>query len=217
MPIISPGLDKDWEILERKRTSSPTHRARTLKKFIKRGVPYGVNGEPFIPGFHTVKDFEDTIKWLTSLGIRRYNTYNLHFNDWVAKKFHAIGLDIELIWEMNQDKNWKPILRQLMDIAKKYNIILGCPDFVNTGSKWIELANTCCSVDVPNPTTWNTHYWKRMAQADKTFDQIIEETYDGSGDYNDGLKVILGTARDVYTLKDAGLEVTPTPIKSRRN
>ncbi len=90
-----------------------------------------------------------------------------------AKRLHAIGIDIERIWYYNQDAQWKPILQQLLDISKKHGIILGCPDFVNTGPEWRETRNTCCGVQVPNPCTYNTHHWKHFAQGGKmTADQV---------------------------------------------
>ncbi len=202
MPVVSPGLDRDWQELERKATTKPLHRLLFLQKLIKNGVPGGVNGEPFIPGYHTIDDFEDTLKLLKSLGINRYNTYNFHFNAFVAKRLHAHGIDIERIWYMNQDSQWRPILQQLLDLSKKYNIILGCPDFVNSGPDWIECANTCCGIDVPNPCTWNTHYFKKFAQNGQ---EITSDLYDGTGSQEQGMKIIEGKPGDFYTLKDAGV------------
>lgn len=205
LPIISPGLNKDWEIFEQKKTTSPRQRLRYISELSKKaGVPVGVNGEPFIPGFHTEKDFENTLKFLLSYGIKRYNTYNLHLNPLVAKNFHQIGLDIEKIWTMNQDHYWKPILQRLLDLSKKYDILLGCPDFVNSGPHWKERANTCCGIDVPNPTTFNTHFWKKGIQENKKPLQILRETWDGSGNWEVGKKIVFGDSNDFYTLKDAG-------------
>lgn len=205
MPIISPGLDKDWEVFERRNTTQPTLRVAHCRELISQGVPVGVNGEPFIPGYHTVKDFEDTLKLLKSNGIKRYNTYNFHFTPFVAKRLHAIGIDIEKIWEMNQDKPWKKILRQLLDLSKKYDMILGCPDFVNTGPDWIERANTCCGIDVPNPTTFNTHVWKKMYQQQPQLAcaVVLKDTWDGSGDFDQGKAIVEGKRSNFYTLKDA--------------
>lgn len=205
MPVISPGLDMDWEILERKRTNKPNQKISHLKWLISKGVPVGVNGEPFIPGFHTEKDFENVIRLLKENGIPSYNTYNLHLNEYVAKKLHGIGLDIEKIWFMNKDEQWKPILQKLLDIAKKYGIRLGCPDFVNTGPNWKEQANTCCGINVLNPMTYNTHVWKRMVQEGKELQFILESTYDGSGDKNQAESIIYGKESSFYTLKDSGV------------
>jgi hypothetical protein len=120
-----------------------------------------VNGEPFIPGYHTVDQFEDTLKLLKAYGIKSYNTYNLHLNDFVAKNLHQIGIYIEKIWYHNRDEEWRPILRQLIDLAQRYDIILGCPDFVNSGS-YTEQSNTCCGVTVPIPCTFNLMTWKKL-------------------------------------------------------
>lgn len=205
LPIMSPGLSKDWSVLERGRTTHPKDRLKHAKYFSDKGVPVGFNGEPFIPGYHEIKDFERTVKLLKSFGINRYNTYNFHFNAFVAKRLHNIGIDIEKIWWNNQDKQWKPILQKLLDIAKKHDIILGCPDFVNSGKDWLERANTCCGIDVPNPCTYNSHFWKGMLQGGLSVDEIEQITWDGIGDKEDGHRVLSGKASGFYTMKDAGL------------
>lgn len=205
MPVISPGLEKDWEILERGRTTPVFERLEDIRHWIKKGVPVGVNGEPFIPGYHTEKDFERTMIELKRFGVPSYNTYNFHFNPFVAKRLHAIGIDIEKIWFYNQDAEWKKILRNLMDLATKYGIKLGCPDFVNTGPDWIEPANTCCGVNVPNPCTFNTHHFKRLKQEGKSAEEIYNISNDGSGDPSTALTIINGGKCQFYTLKDTGL------------
>lgn len=205
MPVLSPGLEKDWEILERGKTTPPFDRLRHAEHFINKGIPVGINGEPFIPGYHTVKDFEDTLILLKHHNIPSYNTYNFHFNAFVAKRLHAIGIDIEKIWHYNQDKEWKKILAKLLTLAKKHNIKLGCPDFVNTGADRIEPTNTCCGVDVPNPCTFNTHHFKKLKQKGIPDDIIVKTCYDHSGDYQQGIDIITGKQSNFYTLKDAGL------------
>ena len=206
LPILSPGLEKDWELFERERTTPIPQRIEDMKAWVREGIPVGVNGEPFIPGHHSVADFEEALKLIKSAGVRRYNTYNFHFTPFVAKRIYTLpGVDIEKIWEMNKDRNWKPILQQLIDLAKKHNITLGCPDFVNTGPLHREVAGTCCGIDPPNPTRFNTHYFKRLAQDGLTTDEIIEETWDGSADREEGRKIIEGKTRKMYTLKDAGV------------
>lgn len=205
MPVISPGGEKDREILERNRTNPVLERLGHLKSLIRKGINCGVNGEPFIPGYHTVKDFDDMMKLLKDHDIKSYNTYNLHLNPHVAKNLHSIGLDIEKIWRMNKDENWKPILQQLLDCATKHNIRLGCPDFVNTGCNWKEQANTCCGVNVPNPTTYNSHYFKQKLQNGEFPENILNDTYDGSADKDMGEQVMKGTTKKFYTMKDAGV------------
>jgi len=210
LPIISPGMELDQQVLEAGRTEPIKTRLETISKILKRGVPLGVQGEPFVPGFHTVAMFEDAIKRLKALGVKRYNTYNFHFTPHVAKRLAKLPeIDIEKIWTYNQDGSWKPILAQLIEIAKKYDMILGCPDFVNSGVNHYEEANTCCGIDVPNPCTFNTHYFKALAQKGMLPEDIISQTYDGSGDIEEGRDIINGTTKDMYTLKDAGVCTAP--------
>jgi DNA repair photolyase len=201
MPVISPGLDRDWEILEKGTTTPPMMRLKHAVHLQRKNLNVGINGEPFIPGFHTVKDFEDIIKLLKTCKIKSYNTYNLHLNDWVAKNLHHIGLDIEKIWFMNQDAQWKKILPQLIDIAKKYNIRLGCPDFVHSGS-YQEDSNTCCGVNVKKPTTFNVVYWKKIMKKTGFSYSILEKSWDGIGDYEEGKKLFEGKKPGMYSLKD---------------
>jgi|SRR3990167_2122018 len=206
-PIISPGLDKDWELLERKRTTKPTDRIDTLIKLKKEGFNIAVNGEPFIPGYHTIKDFEDTIKLLKNSGINNYNTYNFHFNSFVARRLHVVGIDIQKIWEYNQDSKWKPMLQQLIDISKKHNVILGCPDFVNSGS-YVEKTNTCCGVNVPNPCTYNIITWKNRILCGENPETVFLDTWDGIGNFEEGRKLFDGTDNKMYSLKDAGISIS---------
>ena len=200
MAIITVGWESDWERFEHKLTENPLNRIITLEKIQKAGYRVGANGEPFIPGYHTVYQFEDTMKLLKAHGIKSYNIYNTHLNDMVIKNFHAIGLDIERIWYQNQDRPWRKILRQLLEIAKKYDIILGCPDFVNSGWSNVQRSNTCCGLNVKNPCTFNTHHFKLAVQAG---DNPVD-CWDGVGDFAEGLRVITGRPYDpdVYTLND---------------
>ena len=103
LPVISPGAEYDWEILERKRTPRISRRLSILRDWVKKGWNIGVNGEPFIPGLHTVEQFRSIIRRLKAIGIQSYNTYNLHFNDYVAKRLANIEIDIKKIWYYNQD------------------------------------------------------------------------------------------------------------------
>jgi len=202
MPVISPGAELDWEVLERKRTTSIPRRLRIIQRWIKRGHRVGVNGEPFIPGYHTPEQFRDIIKRIKAVGVTSYNTYNLHFNDHVAKRLHSIGLDIERIWEHNQDDKWRPILQKLLDIAKEEDILLGCPDFVNTGWGWRERANTCCGLNVPNPSRFNSHRWKQLKQKGISAEEIIRRTWEGIGDFEDGKKIVFGESGKFFSLAD---------------
>lgn len=202
LPVISSGLEKDWEMFERKRTTPIGERFSIIRKFIKSGYNLGVNGEPFIPGFHTVKDFGGTLSRLQETGVKSYNVYNLHFNDLVAKNLHSIGVDIEKIWYYNQDKQWRKILLQLLDLSKKFGIRLGCPDFVNTGWGWKESANTCCGINAANPSTYNTHHWKQKIQKGEEKTKILKETFQGFGDKRQARNIMFGKECDFYTMKD---------------
>lgn len=203
MPVISPGFYRDWEILERKRTTPPRNRLDHMSHFISKGVPVGINGEPFIPGFHNVLEFEEMMMMLKHRNIKSYNTYNFHFTPYVAKRLHAIGIDIEKIYYANKDEAWRPVLRQLCDISKKYGIRLGCPDFVNTGWKWKEEANTCCGINVPNPCTGNTHHWKQRLQNNENEIMTLENTFEGIGDWNEAYAIVNGHVSNMYTMRDA--------------
>jgi len=205
MPIITPGGSYDWKVLERKRTSSIATRLNIIRQMIDAGWHVGVNGEPFIPGLHTIHQFQKIIRRLKEVGVCSYNTYNLHLNDYVAKQLHSIGLDIEKIWTMNQDKNWAPIQKELCCIAQQEGMILGCPDFVNTGPDWRERTNTCCGIRVPNPSKFNTHTWKRRLQRGKPANRVLRGTWEGIGDKELGKKIVKGVPCDNYTMKDAGM------------
>lgn len=205
IPIISPGAEQDWKILERGRTTDIKSRLSILQKWVHKGWNIGVNGEPFIPGYHTVEQFRSIIQRIKSVGVVSYNTYNLHFNDYVAKRLHSIGVDIQKIWEMNQNKNWRRIQVQLCCVAEEEGIRLGCPDFVNTGKNWKERANTCCGVNVPNPSKFNTHWWKMFLQKGYSVDTVVSKTYEGIGDKRLAMKILRGIPCNNYTMRDAGL------------
>jgi len=203
MPVVSPGLGKDWELFERKRTTLPIERIKYIARLKRKGIKVGVNGEPFIPGFHTVKDFEKTLKVLINHNIYQYNTYNFHFNAFVAKRLVNLpGVDIEKIWFYNQDNQWRLILGKLIDLAEKYGVKLGCPDFVNSGKNYIEPFNTCCGIDVQNPCKFNTHFFKKYKQQGCNINQIIDCTYDGTGDLEEGVSIINGKNSKRFTLND---------------
>jgi len=198
MAVTTVGLEEDWELFEGKKTENPLQRIKTLAELQKKGFRVGVNGEPFIPGYHTVKQFEDMVKLLKSHNINRFNIYNLHVKDLVAKNFHSLGLDIEKIWNHNKDTQWRKILAELLKIADKHDLILGCPDFVNSGWNNVQRSNTCCGLDVENPCTFNTHHFKLAVQHGK--DPL--KLWDGVGIYQDGVDAIEGTKKDMYNLKD---------------
>jgi DNA repair photolyase len=201
MPVISTGFMRDWEIFERQRTTSPERRLVHLEYLRGEGIHVGINGEPFIPGFHSVREFAEMMKRLSARGFRSYNTYSFHWNEFVAKRLVDIGVDIEKIWHYNRDEKWKPILIKLIGIAKKYNIDLGCPDFVNSGG-FVQKANTCCGIDVPNPCEFNAITWKRLLKEGMTREEVLTDTFDGVGDWGLGEKVMFGKTKEFYTMDD---------------
>lgn len=207
MPVISPGLEKDWELFEKEQTTNPFDRLTDVAALQSKGVKIGINGEPFIPGFHTLEDFERMMIHLKAFKIESYNTYNFHFNPFVARRIVDLpGVDIEKIGEKNVDHYWKSILHELIWISKKYGIDLGCPDFVNSGRNYTERANTCCGITVSNPTTFNTITWKKLLLKGKDPNEILNETWDGVGNFQLGRSVMFSTIMDkkVYTMSDAG-------------
>jgi len=201
MPIVSPGLERDWEVLERRATTNPMRRLAQARNWADRGFRVGINGEPFIPGFHTVADFARVIQLICDYGLKSYNTYNLHLNDWNAKAMYQAGVDIERVWEMNQDGPWRDILQELISIAAAAGVVLGCPDFVNSGG-YAEPVNTCCGFDVPNPCTFNLITWKKLRARGMSDEQIIECTWDGVGDKEEGRRLLAGGVKELYTLDD---------------
>lgn len=202
MPVISPGLAWDWENLERSRTTHPVDRIKHCGEFLKAGFNVGVNGEPYIGGYHTPEMFRDTIKQLKAVGVRSYNTYFIHLNDLSLKQMHAAGLDIEKIWWHAQDAQWKPIQRKLIEISREEGVVLGCPDFVNSGA-YQEPTNTCCGMNVPNPSTFTVIAWKKLWLAGvRDIDDILARTWDGVGDLNEAHAILSGKRPDVFNLKD---------------
>ena len=205
---ITPGGENDWALFERQRTTPVEERLRAATKWSKDGIHVGIRGEPFIPGHHTTKQFRDILRRLKSHGLHSYNTYNLHLNEYNARRLNSIGLDIEKIWHHNQDRLWRPIQRQLCNIADEEGIILGCPDFVNVPKGWRSRTNTCCGVSVIRPFRFNTHTWKRLLQKGKTPKAVLNNTWEDIGtedDYNQGCAIISGRAHDMYTMKDVEL------------
>lgn len=205
---ITVGGEGDWELFERMRTPAISDRLRAAARWRKAGVQVGIRGEPFIPGYHTIQNFRDILTRLKEYGLRSYNIYNLHLNPYNAKRLSGIGLDIEKIWRHNQDRLWKPIQQELCEIADEKGIILGCPDFVNTPPEWRCRANTCCGVTVGNPFRYNTHTFKRLLQNEYSPKEVLRKTWEGIGTPNDrqeGERILKGTSKDHYNMKDAGL------------
>jgi DNA repair photolyase len=210
-PIISPGFEQDWEIFERQKTTPPEARLTQLEKWKDAGFRVGVNGEPFIPGYHTVEQFEETLKLLKSHKIPSYNTYNLHLNEFVAKRLADLGLDIRKIWNANKDDQWRPVLQQLIELARKYDIVLGSPDFINSGA-YFDKNNTCCGLEVDNPCTFNTHTWKRLLISGEDPNAILDKTWDGVGEFELGRKVMFGPSDKFYTIRDIDWGKTAPPF-----
>ena len=203
---ITPGGESDWELFERKRTTPVNRRLRIAKRWQQLGIHVGIRGEPFIPGYHTTNQFRDMLRRLRSYGLRSYNTYNLHMNEYTLQRLHDVGLDIERIWEHNQDKLWRPIQCKLCQIADEEGINLGCPDFVNVPQGWKNCANTCCGVDVPGAFTFNTHHWRSLSQSGLASNDIIDRTWEDIGsedDQHQARLILSGKSDDYYTMEDA--------------
>ena len=199
---VSCGMERDWELFERRRTSSVENRMKAARYFSKKGLQVAFGGEPFIISWHTLKNFEDMLKRMKSFGINRYNVYNLHLPAFVAKRLVEVdGIDIDAVWKGNQDSGWKKVLKELIELAKKHNVILGCPDFVNSGS-YTEASNTCCGVDVKNPTTFNAITWKRLLLKGKDKQEVFEESWDGIGDKELGRQLLFGSHDKMYSMAD---------------
>ena len=79
---------------------------------------------------------------------------------------------------------------------------LGCPDFVNTGWDWKEFANTCCGINVSNPSLFNSHQFKCRLQSGEPVQDIIEDTWEGIGDRETGVNIVSGVPCEMYTMKD---------------
>lgn len=205
---ITAGCESDWEIFERKRTSPIKDRLMIGKEWLRLGLNVGIRGEPFIPGYHTVSQFKDILKLIKSYGFMSYNIYNLHLNPYTAKRLLDIGLDIEKIWDANQDKKWKPVQKELCEIADKENINLGCPDFVNLPKNWVSNLNTCCGIDIKNAFKFNTHNWRKLLQEGLDRKTILETTWEGIGtkeDLKNAELIMCGKSKNHYTMKDSGL------------
>lgn len=179
---ITVGGFKDWELLEGKRTPPPDERLKALQGMAAKGFQCGIIMEPFIPGYHTPQQFEDLVESAAGRGITRFNVFNLHLTPFVAQRLNEVpDLDIERVFLMNQDENWRAILRDIIAICDRHSVILGCPDFINARDH-PEQANTCCGVDVPNPTTFNYPTWKHILEQTGQFTrEDMERSHDGIG------------------------------------
>lgn len=182
-------------------------RITTLEEAQREGYNVAVITEPFLPGYHTPKEFETFVNWCGHFGIRNFNVYNAHLSPFVVKRMaKVIGIDaVEKIVLMNEDKNWRPILKEIIAIAKEKNIVLGCPDFVNSG-KYSPDVNTCCGVNVHNPCTMNFNNWKAILLKEGLFTMShLESTNDGVGDWKEAEKLFNGEkSEDFYGFSDIG-------------
>jgi len=204
---MSPGMDWDWEHLEARRTEPPEIRMEAAREFIRNGVKVSFNGEPFVPGLHTGGQFREVLRQIKSLGCTSYNTYFMHLNDYNLKALYANGVDIEKIWEGTQDGAWKPIQKELIHIAQEEGMTLGCPDFVCSGS-YIQASNTCCGMDVPNPSRFNVMEWKRLwLQGIRDIDAILARTWDGVGNLQEAKEILEGKRPEVFSLIDLEKEI----------
>lgn len=206
---INPGGEADWELFERKRTTPVEDRLRITSEWQKMGIKVGVRGEPYISGYHTLTQFRAMLKRLKSYGLKSYNIYSLHMNEYTMKRLHMIGLDIEKIWELNQDSVWKVTQRRLCRIADDEGIILGCPDFVNVPTNFTSPVNTCCGINVKNAMTFNTHNWRNLVLQNEPPLNALNLTWEGVGSEEDKEQarlIVLGKpSKEYYTFKDANL------------
>jgi len=208
---ITPGGEADWELFERKRTTPIEDRLQITRRWQRKGIKVGVRGEPYIPGYHTLDQFRDMLKRLKSYELKSYNTYNLHINEYTIKRLCLIGLDIEKIWTLNQDKYWKTTQKELCKIADEVGVTLGTPDFVNVPTDWTQTTNTCCGIDVCNALTFNAHNWRTLLLDPKGFSSkgILSRTWEGIGtqdDIDQAELIVLGKpSKEYYTFKDANL------------
>jgi DNA repair photolyase len=202
---ITSGLNRDHEAFESPLLASPEQRLAALEVMADLGFQVGIISEPFIPGWNTIQDWTNLLDAMTEHKLTRVNTYNLHLNPFVAKNLAEVpGLDIERVWAMNHDQQWAPILQEIIRLTEERGFILGCPDFVNSG-RYQHQCNTCCGVDVPNPTRYNFITWKDIGLTKgEVSSQDVEETWDGVGAKEAGRKAFLGLDTDVYCFKEAG-------------
>ena len=202
---ITCGMDRDYQAFESSDLPTPEERLHALQVIAKEGFQVGVVSEPFMNGWHALQDWETFIQALKDHGIRRVNTYHMHLSPFVAKRLAEIpDLDIEAIWMGNEDRRWKPILRQILEINRREGMIFGCPDFVNSGD-YQSSCNTCCGVDVPCPTTFNFIGWKKIGlRCGCVRWEDAEATWDGVGDRKAGREIFDGIQRGFYGWRDLG-------------
>lgn len=204
---MSPGLDWDWEHLEGKLTDHPQERLEAAARLRNLGVNVAFNGEPFVPGLHTPDLFRAALRAVKSVGVNSYNTYFMHINDYNLKAMNAAGVDIEAVWRGTQDGTWGPIHRELIAIAQEEGVALGCPDFL-TSREYIQEANTCCGMSVPNPSTFTVMEWKRLwLRGIRDIDDIIARTWDGVGDLDEARAILSGKRPDVFSITDLEKEI----------
>ena len=215
---LSCGMERDWELLENKRVAPVQSRIEAARFFCAHGLQVGFIGEPFIPGWNTAQDFDAVLRRIKAAGVTRYNVYNLRLNAFVAKRLAQVpGLDIERVWTLNQDTAWRPQLLELLDIARRRGVKLGCPDFINSG-QYQNPANTCCGVDVRNPTTFNFIKWKEqwMAGGGSFTLEDLDKSWDGVGDYELGRALWEGRGpTDLYSWGDFAAGAKPTNNRGR--
>lgn len=204
MPVITAGLERDWVTFERKRTTHPLKRLEHVQYLKDMGFNVGINGEPFIPGFHTVTEAENLLKMISQIGTS-WNTYNFHENEFVYKRMAKLpGVDIVHIWEQNKDEHWKGYLKEIIRISKDLGVTLGCPDFINSGD-YVEKSNTCCGINVPNPFKFNAVNFKKRFLNGMSKESILSECWEGIGDYEEG-ETLFKKNQKIYTLEDIRYE-----------
>lgn len=202
---VTCGLSKDWAAFESPLLPTPESRLAALREMSRLGFQVGVISEPFLPGWHTIEDWRNLLTALLDHGIQRVNVYHAHLNAFVLKRLNEVnGLDVEEVWRSNEDSEWRPVLKQIVEETRKVGIVLGCPDFVNSGP-FSQQSNTCCGVDVPRPTTFNFINWKQQGQrhGGVSWDDA-EATWDGVGDKDLAHKIFDGKDVEFYGWDDVG-------------
>lgn len=202
---VTAGGWGDWVTLELQRPPAPVDRLNALMQLAQRGLQVGVITEPFIPGYHTLEQFEQLVNMVHVRGIERMNTYNLRMTPFVARRLIEIGLDVEAIWDANQDENWRALLQDILAIATSHGVKIGCPDFANAG-RFLPTTNTCCGVDVERPCTFNIINWRKIGlERGEVMLSDVLATYDGVGNYAEGLALFGGVLPDRWHLGDCGI------------
>ena len=206
---VTCGLNRDRKAFEPIDLPTPEARLRALADAQQLGFQVGVISEPFLPGWHTLEDWDQLLMALQDHQIKRVNVYHAHLNAFVLKRLNELPeIDIEKIYSLNQDVKWKPILHEIIKRTELAGITLGCPDWVNSGS-FKHDCNTCCGVNVPVPTRFNFINWKEFGLVWGNIDwEMAQGFWDGVGNLVAGQHAFDGTSSEFYGFRDIGWSIT---------